>query len=120
QEVYQRGFFELEPGNVVNPNKKVSRLDVLMALARGLNYSPTGSPQKILQFYKDASAIPKNGSNLVAAATERSLVVNYPDVKLLKPNQIATRAEVAALIYQGMVSTGQAANISSPYVVVAK
>ncbi|HEY9872906.1 MAG TPA: S-layer homology domain-containing protein [Candidatus Obscuribacterales bacterium] len=120
QDAYVRGFLELEPGNVANPNKQVSRLDVLVALARGLNYSPTGSPQKVLQVYKDGSEIPRNLRNLVAAATERGLVVNYPNIKLLKPNQVATRAEVAALIYQGMVSTGKAIGISSPYLVVGQ
>ena len=120
QDAYVRGFLELEPGNVANPNKQVSRLDVLVALARGLNYSPTGSPQKVLQVYRDGSEIPRNLRNLVAAATERGLVVNYPNIKLLKPNQVATRAEVAALIYQGMVSTGKAIGISSPYLVVGQ
>ncbi len=116
-EVYQRGFFELEPGNVVNPNKDVTRLDVLVALARGLNYAPSGSTQNILQVYNDTSAIPTSLRNFVAAATQKGLVVNYPNIKLLKPNQVATRAEVAALIYQGMVSTGKAVGISSPYIV---
>ena len=116
-EVYQRGFFELEPGNVVNPNKNVTRLDVLVALARGLNYTPTGLAQNILQVFSDTSAIPSSMRNFVAAATQKGLVVNYPNIKLLKPNQIATRAEVAALIYQGMVSTGKAVGISSPYIV---
>ncbi len=116
-EVYQRGFFELEPGNVVNPNKNVTRLDVLVALARGLSYAPNGSTPNILRIYNDTSAIPTSLRNFVAAATQKGLVVNYPDIKLLKPNQVATRAEVAALIYQGMVSTGKAVGISSPYIV---
>jgi hypothetical protein len=116
-EVYQRGFFELEPGNVVNANKDVTRLDVLVALARGLNYAPRGSAQNILRIYSDTSSIPTSLRNFVAAATQRGLVVNYPNIKLLKPNQVATRAEVAALIYQGMVSTGKAVGISSPYIV---
>ncbi|MGB3208505.1 MAG: S-layer homology domain-containing protein [Crinalium sp.] len=116
-EVYQRGFFELEPGNVVNPNKNVTRLDVLVALARGLNYTPSGLTQNILQVFSDTSGIPSSLRNFVAAATQKGLVVNYPNIKLLKPNQIATRAEVAALIYQGMVSTGKAVGISSPYIV---
>ncbi|AFZ12192.1 S-layer domain-containing protein [Crinalium epipsammum PCC 9333] len=116
-EVYQRGFFELEPGNVVNPNKNVTRLDVLVALARGLNYTPKGLAQNILQVFNDTSAIPTSLRNFVAAATQKGLVVNYPNIKLLKPNQVATRADVAALIYQGMVSTGKAVGISSPYIV---
>ncbi len=117
EDAYQRGFFELEPGNVMNPAKKVTRLDVLVALARGLNYSSSHPSATVLKIYSDAAEIPRLYRNLVAAATEHGLVVNYPNVKLLKPNEVATRSEVAALIYQGMVSTGQAISISSPYVV---
>jgi len=53
----------------------------------------------------------------VAAATENRLVVNYPNVQFLNPNQTATRAEVAAFIYQSLVRSGQANAISSSYIV---
>src|SRR3712207_7147032 len=43
---------------------------------------------------------------LIAAATERGIVANYPSVETCSPNKVATRAEVAALLYQAMVSTG--------------
>jgi hypothetical protein len=45
------------------------------------------------------------------------LVVNYPNVQYLNPNQPATRAEVAAFIYQSLVQSGQAQAIASPYIV---
>jgi hypothetical protein len=44
-------------------------------------------------------------------------VVNYPNVQFLNPNQTATRAEVAAFIYQSLVRSGQANAIASPYIV---
>jgi hypothetical protein len=43
--------------------------------------------------------------------------VNYPNVKSLSLNTVATRADVAAFIYQTLVSTGEVTAISSPYVV---
>jgi hypothetical protein len=51
--------------------------------------------------------------------TEKRIVVNYPRVKELSPTRNATRAEVAAMIYQALVSAGQVPNIASPYIVIA-
>ena len=53
----------------------------------------------------------------IAAATEKQIVVNYPDVKFLNPTVTATRAQVAAFIYQALVSSNQASAINSPYIV---
>ncbi|MBW4618658.1 MAG: S-layer homology domain-containing protein [Cyanosarcina radialis HA8281-LM2] len=119
-DAYQRGFFEVGPNKEINPNQKISRLGVIVALTRGLQYSPDGSPETILQVYRDAATIPSSFRIIVAAATEKNLVVNYPNVKLLKPNKGATRAEVAAFIYQAMASDGNLATIPSPYIVTAK
>jgi hypothetical protein len=44
-------------------------------------------------------------------------VVNYPNVGQLNPEREATRAEVAAFIYQALVNAGKAQAISSPYIV---
>jgi uncharacterized surface protein with fasciclin (FAS1) repeats len=45
--------------------------------------------------------------NSVAAATQANMVVNYPEVKQLNPQQSLTRAEAAALLYQALVRQGQ-------------
>jgi hypothetical protein len=116
RDAYEMGFLEVDSRNSFNPDQSMTRLQILTALAKGLNYSVTTSTEKVLQYYSDASAIPASARNLVAAATERGIVVNYPNVKTCNPNQVATRAEVAAIIYQGMVNQGSATAISSPYV----
>jgi hypothetical protein len=116
EEACETGFLTVNSANNFNPKQNLSRLEVLLALTQGLNYSVNGSATNILQFYNDASAIPVNVRPLVAAATQRGIVVNYPNVELLNPNQIATRAEVAAFLYQALVSTGETVAISSPYV----
>jgi hypothetical protein len=48
------------------------------------------------------------------------VVVNYPDVDQLRPDQPATRAEVAALLYQALRTTGQVPPLESPYIVHAQ
>ncbi|PSB01148.1 S-layer homology domain-containing protein [Merismopedia glauca] len=117
-EAYQRGFLEVGSNNKIYPEQKVSRLNVLTALTRGLKYSPRESSEDTLEMYRDADSIPSEFRASVAAATEKGLVVNYPNVKMLKPNRRATRAEVAALIYQAMASTGQVQKVDSPYIVI--
>ncbi|MBW4577411.1 MAG: S-layer homology domain-containing protein [Aphanothece sp. CMT-3BRIN-NPC111] len=117
REAYEEGFLAGYPGNVFRPNQNIPREQVLVSLANGLNYSPTGSTENVLGYYSDASGISGYAESSIAAATEKGLVVNYPNVRSLNPTRNATRAEVAAFIYQALVNQGQAAAINSPYVV---
>ena len=117
QEAYEMGFLDMASGSEFNPNQSLTRLQVMVALTKGLNYSASSSTESVLRFYSDAASIPADVRTLVAAATERGIVVNYPNVKTFSANTVATRAEVAAFLYQAMVSTGQMVAISSPYVV---
>lgn len=117
QDAYTSGFLAGYPGGTFRPNENIPRAQVLVSLASGLNYTTTGSADALLQAYSDASNIPGYARNSIAAATERRIVVNYPDVRSLSPNQTATRADVAAFIYQALVSTGTVAAIQSPYIV---
>lgn len=118
QSAYTSGFMAGYPGNLFNPSQNIPRVQVLVALANGLNYTPaTNAENTLQQYYSDASAIPGYARTSLAAATERRLVVSYPDVRLLNPNQIATRADVAAFIYQALVSSNNIAALSSAYIV---
>ncbi|MEH2201088.1 S-layer homology domain-containing protein [Nostoc sp.] len=116
-EVYQMGFLNPVVDKDFNPSEKLSRLDVLVALAQRLNYQASGYTDTILSVYSDANTIPREYRSLIAALTQRGIVVNYPNVNLLNAEQIATRSEVSALLYQALSSTGKVANISSEYVV---
>jgi hypothetical protein len=66
-----------------------------------------------LKFYRDASTIPEYARDSVAAATQKGIVVSYPDVGNLNPSKTATRADVAAFIYQALVNEGVLAPVSS-------
>lgn len=117
-ETYEMGFLTGYPGNVFSPEQNIPRVQVLVALSNGLGYSATTT--SALQAYNDSVSIPEYAVNSISAATEKSIVVNYPDVRFLNPNQVATRADVAAFIYQALVSSGQVSAISSPYIVAGK
>jgi hypothetical protein len=115
-EAYEMGWMSGYPGSVFRPMQQIPRVQVVVALNNGLGYEPTCNFQDVLSYYNDAGQIQSYAVKSVAAATEKELVVSYPNPKSLKPNQSATRAEVAAFIYQTLVSTNQAKAINSPYI----
>jgi parallel beta-helix repeat protein len=117
QRSYTLGFVSGYPDNTFRPDLNIPRVQILVALANGLNYNPAQPVDSTLQKYSDAATIPNYARNSVAAATENRMVVNHPNVKLLNPNQTATRAEVAALIYQALARSGQIPATPSPYIV---
>jgi hypothetical protein len=117
RDAYEMGFLTGYPGNVFRPAQNIPREQVLVSLANGLNLTATGSTSNSLNLFTDVSDISNYARNSIAVATEKGLVVSYPNVTSLNPGQAATRAEVAAFIYQALVNSGQAQAISSPYIV---
>lgn len=107
----QTGFLSGYPGNVFNPGQSIPRAQVLVSLASGLNFAPAQPVATTLGLFVDASAIPGYAQSGIAAATEKRLVVNYPDVNYLNPNQLASRADVSAFLCQSLTSTGQIASV---------
>ncbi|MBD2136340.1 DUF1565 domain-containing protein [Anabaena sp. FACHB-1237] len=97
------------------PEQKIPRVQALVALANGLGL--TANSSTILGIYVDAADIPKYAVDPVAAATSKQLVINYPQVNQLAPNRQATRAEIAAFVYQALVNAGRAQPIPSAYLV---
>ena len=117
QEAYTTGFLAGYPGNVFRPEQNIPREQVLVSLANGLNYSSSSATSTVLSYYNDASNISNFARDPIAAATENRLVVNYPNLRSLNPVRNATRAEVAAFIYQALVKEGEADAIASQYIV---
>lgn len=115
QSAYQGQYVSGYPDGTFKPQQQIPRVQVLVSLANGLGLN--AQTQNALGFYTDAAQIPKYATGSVAAATSRQLVINYPTVKQLNPNREATRAEVAAFVYQALVSAGRAQAIPSPYLV---
>lgn len=116
QTAYRGGFLSGYPGGIFEPNQRIPRVQVLVALSSGLGLS--SSDTAFLSRYQDSAQIPSYAASAVAGATQRQIVVNYPTVNQLSPNREATRAEVAAFVYQALVSAGQAEAIPSPYLVL--
>jgi parallel beta-helix repeat protein len=117
QTAAQGGFMAGYPGGTFSPEQKIPRVQVLVAIANGLEFG-AGDVSGLSRF-QDATTIPSYASTAVAAALSRQVVVNYPTVTQLSPNREATRAEVAAFVYQALVNAGKAQAISSPYIVMS-
>jgi len=117
QRAYAMGFMAGYPDGTFRPDENIPRAQVLVSLANGLGYSSTAPVDTVLAVFSDSDRIPNYARPSVAAATERRMVVNYPDIKFLSPNQVATRADVAAFLYQAMYSQGRVPEIASSYIV---
>lgn len=115
QSAYETGFLAGYPGNVFRPNQEIPRVQGIVALASGLGLTPssTGTSSDLGTYYNDASSIPNYAVSSVTAATQSNIVVNYPDIKQLNPQQSLTRAEAAALLYQALAKQGRVQPIAS-------
>jgi hypothetical protein len=115
QTAYQKGFMSGYPDGTFRPNQQIPRVEVLVSLSSGLQLASSNT--NVLSFYQDAAQIPDWATGAIAGTTERRIVVDYPRVKQLNPTGSATRADVAAFIYQALVNAGQLPNIPSPFIV---
>ena len=109
------GFINGFPDGTFRPEKNLSKIHAILALTNGLRFSG-GNPNS-LQVYQDRAQVPSYATNGVAIATEKLLVVNYPEVSLLEPLRDITRAEVVAMVYQALVANHKEKPIISPYIV---
>jgi hypothetical protein len=113
----QTGFMRGYPGGVFLPEQQIPKVQMLIAIASGLNLPAVSNPAQVVNYYQDAAQIPQYAIDKIAAATVEGLVVNYPDPTVLTPEQTITRADAAVLIYQALVKTGKADPINSEYIV---
>lgn len=113
-------FLSGYPGNVFQPEQYIPRVQTLVSLVSGLDYtnSSRSSDADDNTYYTDSSDIPTYAQDSIAAATQRRLVVNHPMLRQLDPNRSATRAEVVASIYQALVRENRSRPLArAPYLV---
>jgi hypothetical protein len=113
RDAYETGFLSGYPNSQFRPEEEIPRVQVLVSLASGLNLKADQTTATTLETYADANRIPSYATEGVAAATEDSIVVNYPNINYLNPNEVATRADVAAFVYQALVQSGKMQPLSS-------
>lgn len=109
------GFVSGFGDGTFRPDQNVQRLQVIVSLVNGLNLSTSDNNNLLL--YRDSQSIPEYARKAVATATKQRIIVNYPDPQQLMPTREATRAEVAAMVYQALVAIQRTSTINSPYIV---
>lgn len=114
-EATRMGFLSGYPGGRFQPNQELNRVQAIVALMSGLGL--TDGSKNLLRIYQDRLRIPGYATAKVAAATQRQMVVNHPEIGALRPTDSVTRAEVAALVHQALVYQGRLPAIASAYIV---
>ena len=121
KKVYEGGFLTGYPNKRFGIDENIFKGDVLVAMVNGLGIAAQVDldlVSKLAEIYQDGSLIPYYGINQIALATRVGWIVNYPNVKILNYKTAATRADVAVVVYQGLVYLGKAEKIPSAYIVV--
>ena len=113
---YAKGFLSGYPDGTFGLDQPITRLEVLISLTNGLGLKTVGDTNQLLAAFADKGEIPDWARGAIAAATDKQLIVNYPNVNRLNPGRNATRAEIAAIAHQALVNSGRARAIASAYV----
>ncbi|MCX5964977.1 MAG: S-layer homology domain-containing protein [Cyanobacteria bacterium] len=109
------GFIAGFPDGTFRPGQNLTRVQAIVALVNGLGL--TGGALNVLSTYSDRTGIPSYAIESVSTATQRGIVVNYPNLKQLNPNRDMTRAEFAGVMYQALVAINRSLAIASNYIV---
>ena len=126
QSAYEMGFLNGHSNRRFAPDQPLARVEALVALAEGINLAASpATMNKLNALFSDEQQIPRLARDRVAAVASQGIVVNHPSVRRLNPNQIATRADIAAFLHQALVAIGQlsalpADTIASQYIAAAK
>ncbi|MGK7927249.1 MAG: family 10 glycosylhydrolase [Spirulina sp.] len=104
QQSFETNFLSGYPDRIFAPLQYIPRSQVVVAIASGFNlYQPTLPADFILTgYFNDIEEIPGYAKEIVAAAAENELVVNFPQIREFRPNALATRGEIAAFLCQTM------------------
>ncbi|WP_414549397.1 S-layer homology domain-containing protein [Anabaena sp. CCY 0017] len=111
----EMGFISGFPDGTFRGGQNLTKVQAIVSIVNGLKL--TGGNPQVLNVYRDRAQIPTYATNAVSVATQKLLVVNYPQAEQLEPLRDITRAEVAAFIYQALVANSQEKAIASPYIV---
>ncbi|MBD2579948.1 family 10 glycosylhydrolase [Oscillatoria sp. FACHB-1406] len=115
---YEMGLLAGYPSLDFRPLAGLTKAQLWVSLVNGLEIQYADAVRiDASKLYQDWETTQNYARTPIAIATGRGLVVNYPNLKALEPNRPATRAEVAAILYQALVAIGQVSPIASPYIV---
>lgn len=119
QKAYTMGFVDITNG-AFDTNGTMTRLDMLVMLAKGLKITEVTSGQSVdslLSIFSDANQIPSEYRVVIAALVERGILVNYPNLTQLNLFRTVSRSEACSFVYQALAYMGKVETIESAYIV---
>ena len=120
QKAYRTGFLSGYQDKTFKPTQNIPRVQALVALSSGLKLDLMQPVDFTLEkTYLDSDQIPDYAKRMIAAATENGLVVNYPDVNFLKPEEFATRGEITTFLSQALLTADEESSVPEDYLVKA-
>ncbi|MDX2255332.1 MAG: L,D-transpeptidase [Pseudanabaenaceae cyanobacterium bins.39] len=99
-------------------SEPATRAESLVAIASALNLKQqeTKTPQAyLLSMYRDANEIPSYAIPAIATITQQGLVSNFPDPRILAPNALIKRGELAVMLYQAIAYQQKLPVLKTPY-----
>jgi hypothetical protein len=90
------------PDSTFKPEDKLTRAQALVILAKALGN--VSGDARDLSNYSDASTVPSWALPSVTKAASGHIIASFPDASTIAPNALATRGEVAALMYQTLLA----------------
>ena len=114
----QMGFIAGFPDGSFRPQQNLTRTQAIISLVSGLGLR--GGNSDSLRVYRDRAQIPSYAIAAIATAVERRMLAGQPQTDTLEPLRDITRAEATTLIYQALVTAGQASPIASGLLVVTE
>lgn len=104
-QIYRAAWLSGYTDGTFGPNQLMPRVQVLVALAAGLELAPFHPVIDVVKgTFADAAQIPDYAMSGVAAAIEHRLIVDVSQRDRLRPMSPTTRAEAAAFLYQALVA----------------
>ena len=105
QKAYAMGFID-DIADGLDPEMSLTKLDVLVAIAEGLNYTEVASDRvtDILSQFTDADSIPAEYQPYIAALAQQGILEGLLDTSTLDLNRVITRAETCGVVYQALNS----------------
>ncbi|HEY9793569.1 MAG TPA: S-layer homology domain-containing protein [Candidatus Obscuribacterales bacterium] len=92
------------PDGTYKPADKITRAQALVILSKALRGGRLNPAA--LNSYSDANSIPRWAQKNLAMAASSGIIVSFPDPAQIRPNDNATRGDVAALMYQTLNALG--------------
>ena len=90
------------PDGTFKPEDKLTRAQALVILAKALGSGYSDAREVAL--YSDGSTVPAWALPSVTRAASAHIIANFPNPATISPNSLATRGEVAALMYQTLLA----------------